>query len=139
MAHAELDISSEPSQLSEVREFVKEFCRTRRLLDEDDLGQLELAVNEAVANIIRHAHRGCADLRIQIHADTGGDGVILQLYYGGDAFDPTGVPPPVFDGSREGGFGIYMIARSVDQVQYSQDAQGRNCISLIKNSRRPAP
>jgi anti-sigma regulatory factor (Ser/Thr protein kinase) len=133
MAHAELEISSEPSELSGVRNFVEEFCRDALLLDDDGIGKLQLAVNEAVANIIRHAHHGSAELPIHIRADAGDDGVKLLFYYGGEEFDPTGAPPPAFDGSREGGFGLYMISRSVDQVFYSRDDDGRNCICLVKS------
>lgn len=137
MPHAEIDISSEPSQLSGVREFVGEFCRAPQPLDEESIGQLELAANEAAANIIRHAHQGRSDLRIQIHADSGEDGVTLRFYYGGEEFDPAHAPPPAFDGSREGGFGVYMITKCVDQVQYSREIDGTNCICLVKN--RPQP
>ncbi len=135
MAYAEMNISSEPSQLARVRDFVTSFCRAvpTPVLDEDSINQLELAVNEAATNIMRHAHRGRADLRIQVEADSDAEHVVIQFYYGGASFDPTTIPPPSFDGSREGGFGVYLIAKCVDQVYYSQAADGRNCIRLVKN------
>ena len=59
----------------------------------------------------------------------------LNLYHFdhlGDSFDPASVPPPAFDGSRETGFGVYLIASSVDDVRYSRDERGRNCVALTK-------
>ena len=50
----------------------------------------------------------------------------------GKPFDPKEARPPSFDGSRDGGFGVYLISQSVDEVCYSRDAAGRNCISLTK-------
>lgn len=135
MAYAEMNISSEPSQLVRVRNFVTSFCRDvpTSVLDEDGIDQLELAVNEAATNIMRHAHRGRADMRIQVEADSDAEQVVIQFYYDGVSFDPATIPPPSFDGSREGGFGVYLIAKCVDQVRYSQDEDGRNCIRLVKN------
>jgi anti-sigma regulatory factor (Ser/Thr protein kinase) len=42
------------------------------------------------------------------------------------------VEPPAFDGSKESGFGVYIIAHTVDEMNYWRDDQGRNCISLQK-------
>lgn len=135
MAYAEMELISEPSQLVRIRDFVTSFCRDvpAPVLDEDSIDQLELAANEAATNIIRHAHQGRSDLRIQVEADADADQVMIQFHYGGDVFDPASAPPPAFDGSREGGFGVYLIAKCVDQVRYSQEADGRNCLCLVKN------
>jgi len=154
LVHAELAVSSDLAELAPIRAFVRGFCQgieagrraTRQgrieppagqvespLLDEDGVIQLELAVNEAASNIMRHAHRGRAGENIQIEADAFGDRIAVRLYYQGEAFDPGTVQPPVFDGSREGGFGVYIITQSVDEVHYSRDPLGRNCIALVKS------
>jgi len=117
---------------------VRDFCRALPdpPLDEETVAQLELAVTEATSNIIRHAYGGRTDQRIQLEADAFTDHVVLRLHHLGASFDPEGVSPPAFDGSREGGFGVYLIAHSVDDVRYYRDERGRNCIALVK--RRPA-
>jgi len=46
------------------------------------------------------------------------------------------VPPPVFDGSTDGGFGLFIISKCVDFVSYSTDMQDRSTILLIKNSKK---
>jgi sigma-B regulation protein RsbU (phosphoserine phosphatase) len=135
IAHAELEVSSDLSQLATIRAFVRRFCRElpSPALSEDHIDQLELAVTEAASNIMKHAYRGRTDQRIQIEADGFADRISLRLYYLGEGFDPETVAPPAFDGSRQGGFGVYIIARSVDEVRYSRDERGRNCICLKKN------
>ena len=134
LAHAELEIASDLSELRRAREFVREFCRMgpARRLHEDDEAQLELAVNEAASNIMKHAYHGRADQRIQLEAEAFPDRVSIRLHHLGDSFDPAAVAPPALDGTRESGFGIYLIRNSVDDVRYSRDERGRNCITLVK-------
>jgi serine/threonine-protein kinase RsbW len=138
MTHAELEVLSEPTQLGPIRAFVRAFCHevSGRALDEESVDELELAANEAASNIIRHAHRDRAGERLKIEADGYPNHVAVRFWYGGDSFDPSRVRPPAFDGSREGGFGVYFIAQCVDEIRYSQDSEGTNCIALIKNRSR---
>ena len=134
LKHAELEIRSTLQDLRRVRSFVRECCRSApggRMHDEDVAG-LELAVNEAASNVIKHACHGRADRSIQIDADIFEDRVSIRLHHLGDSFDPKATPMPAFDGSRESGFGMFLMAHSVDEVQYSRDERGRNCIALVK-------
>ena len=134
LAHAELAIRSDLCELRRARAFVRECCdgdRERRLPDVD-VAALELAVNEAASNIMKHAYHGRADQYIQLEAERFSDRVSIQLHHLGESFDPTAVPPPALDGSRESGFGKYLMANSVDEVRYFRDARGRNCIELVK-------
>ena len=129
-----IEIGSDLQDLRSARAFVRDVCRgiPEQLLDTDAAAALELAVNEAASNIMRHAYHGRVDQRIQLEAETFLDRVVIRLHHLGDAFDPAGVPPPALDGSRESGFGLYLIARTVDAVRYSRDERGRNCVALVK-------
>ena len=89
-------------------------------------------MNEAASNIMKHAYHGRADQRIQLEAEAFPGRVSIRLHHLGDSFDPAAVSPPALDGSRESGFGIYLITKSVDDVRYSRDERGRNCITLVK-------
>jgi sigma-B regulation protein RsbU (phosphoserine phosphatase) len=139
LAHAELEILSDLAELRRARAFVCHFCHTipSGLLDEADVTALELATNEAASNIMKHAYHGRTDQRILLDADAFPDCVSIRLHHLGDAFDPAMAPTPALDGSRESGFGLYLITKSVDEVRYSRDERGRNSIALIKllNSR----
>lgn len=132
-ARSELEIRSDLNQLRCAREFVRAFCRAiPEGLDDDDIANLELAVNEAASNIMKHAYRGRADQWIQLDAEMLPGRVSIRLHHLGESFDPTAVPPPALDGSRESGFGVFLVTRSVDEVSYSRDDSGRNCITLVK-------
>jgi phosphoserine phosphatase RsbU/P len=134
---AELEFSSKLSELAAARAFVRDFCHALAdpPVDEEVVAQLELAVTEATSNVIRHAYGGRTDQQIQLDADAFADRIVLRLHHLGASFDPEAVSPPAFDGSREGGFGMYIIAHSVDDVRYYRDQRGRNCIALVKRRR----
>lgn len=119
--------------LTDMRELVRSTCRSYWGADtEPAIAELELAVTEAASNIIRHAHRGMASLPIEMVIEADPEQVSVTLYHSGPAFDPASAPPPVFNGSREGGFGLYLIRQSVDDVRYWCDEQGRQAIRLLK-------
>ncbi len=131
-AEAKLEIASNLKELPRVRAFIREFFERIQdsLLDEKRINLIELAVTEVTANIIKHAYGSRTGGPIQINANVSGEEVELRFYDWGDNFDPKLVPQPVFDGSSEGGFGLHIIAHTVDQVLYSRDEQGRNCACL---------
>ena len=137
LACAELELVSELTELRRARDFVRGFCAgpSRALLDEDELAALELAVDEAVSNIIKHAYGGRSDQRIHVSAAAYRGHVAVRLRHVGTPFDRLAVVPPALDGSRESGFGVYLIESSVDAVRYGRDELGRNCIDLEKRRR----
>jgi serine/threonine-protein kinase RsbW len=130
-----MELTSDLSELARVRTFVQNLRSPQRIPSstaEEWMNALVLAVNEAVTNIIEHAYQGQAGQPIRLEAEIFADRLIVRIYDWGEAFDPTTVKPPAFDGSREKGFGMYIIAHAVDEVHYVRDAQGRNCVSLMK-------
>lgn len=86
---------------------------------------------------MRHAYRGRTDQEIQIDVEAFADRVVLRLHHLGETFDPSAVATPAFDGTQDGGFGMYIIEQSVDNVRYYRDERGKNCISMVKNRQTP--
>jgi sigma-B regulation protein RsbU (phosphoserine phosphatase) len=136
LSHATMEVLSDPAELASIRKFVHHFCSdpTRPMLDEDGTNALVLATSEAVSNIIQHSYDGSKDRRIQIEAEAFLGRVSLTLCDWGRPFERDGVTSPAFDGSRESGFGLYIIENSVDEARYYQDEIGRNCLTLTKRT-----
>jgi anti-sigma regulatory factor (Ser/Thr protein kinase) len=134
LAHAELEIGSDLKELGRARQFVCAFCRNLpdASLDEESAGKLELAITELCSNVIKHAYHGRADQWIHLEAEAFPKSISIRLHHVGDPFEPSGVPPPALDGSQVSGFGMYLIAESVDDVRYYRDERGRNCVLLVK-------
>ena len=132
-----LEIKSDLNELARVREFTRNFCNhaPAELLDRSRIDLIELAVNEAVVNIIEHAYREAPDKPVRIEAQLSPDQLVFRLYDWGSSFDPAAVPPPAFDGSKDHGFGIYIIDQAVDEVEYTREENGRNCATMTINLR----
>ena len=137
LARAELELRSPLAELQRLRTFLEMFCAKELAppLENEAVTSLVLAADEAASNIMRHAYRGRQDQRIDVAIEAFRDRVTLRLRYLGPPFDVSAVPPPSFDGSRESGFGVFLIAKSVDSVRYYRDNLDRSCIILEKRRR----
>jgi len=122
-------------KMGDVRNFVRDFCKNiaDSVLDEGRIDLIELAVHEAVVNIIKHAYGEKAGEPIQINANLSDQKLVFCIYDQGESFDPEEVPFPEFDGSKDGGFGVYIITQSFDEVSYTQEKNGENCVCLKVN------
>lgn len=129
-------INSDLHELERARRFARDAVRVlpNRPMAQENIEQLQLAVSEAVTNIIEHAYRGESGNSIEVVAESFANGVQIALHHWGEAVNPSSVPPPSFDGSSDGGFGLYIISNCVDFVSYSTDKEKRNTVLLIKNS-----
>ena len=95
-AEARLDFESDLNQLASIRSFVQRFCENipDSLLDHNRNEQIILAVNEAAANIIKHAYQGRPEEKIQITAEVSAGRLVFRLYDWGEGFDPESVQEP---------------------------------------------
>ncbi|MFZ4813077.1 MAG: ATP-binding protein [Phototrophicaceae bacterium] len=106
-----------------------------------DVNHLELAVDEAVTNIIEHGyqHTG-ADKMIDLVVRQDPDFFIVTIIDEGPPFDPLQVkdPDPLADLDERpdsgGGLGLFFIKRMMDSVHYEY-TEHRNHLVLTK--RRP--
>ena len=138
IASVERRFSSAMSELPSILHVVQEFCRNNpQPLDEPRAYHLQLAVVEAASNIIRHAYDSRPDGWIHLQASAWDDRVVLHLHHGGVAFEPETVEEPAFDGSRDGGFGVYIMSQCADEVRYSRHEGGWNTVELVKKRLSP--
>jgi serine/threonine-protein kinase RsbW len=136
------EFPSEVHHLPAVRALVREVCRRAwgRDVDEARLAQLELAVGEAAANVVLHAYADKPGLPIEVLVAADDREVCVTLFHQGQPFDPEHVAPPSFDGSRESGFGLYLIRQAVDEVSFFVDERGHHGVRLVKKRRHvPSP
>ena len=134
MVESTCTFPSDLGQLTAMRAFLDSACRRAWAVEADDeqLCELELAAHEAATNIIRHAYEGQPDRSIHLCVEADDVTARVTLSHYGRDFDPNAVPKPAFDGSRFGGFGLYLIGQLVDEVTYTRDDEGRFGIRLLK-------
>jgi sigma-B regulation protein RsbU (phosphoserine phosphatase) len=105
------------------------------VVDAERVAQLELAVAETASNVVRHALDGDAKARYTVRVTVSAPEVEVRFVHHGRGFDPAEVAPPAFDGSREGGFGLYVVQQVVDRVLYRDLPDGAHEIVLVKRLR----
>jgi len=136
LAQAAMEVHSDPRQLEAFRKLVEWFCRDDSGvgLTEYERSTLVLAVNEAAANILKHAYDGSREGHIQVSLEAVPGEVRVDMADWGKPWEPNEVEPPAFDGSRDHGFGIYVIENTVDECRYYRDDLGRNHLVLIRRA-----
>jgi phosphoserine phosphatase RsbU/P len=132
VTQAKRKLSSDLSDLVALREFIRELCGRVPALNRRLCNQVELAVNEAVANIMRHSYHGRKNETILIQGTIYEDSIVFELFHWGEPMSQLQITAPAFDGSQDHGFGLYLIRNCVDEIAYSTDEEGKSCVRLIK-------
>ena len=99
----------------------------------DDAHDIALAVDEACANVIVHAHgsRGDADIVLEIYRLRGG--IRLRLRDFGAPVAPETIRPRPLDVVKPGGLGTHFIREIMDAAHFHRAADGRgNILDLTK-------
>ena len=100
---------------------------------ETERAALTLAAFEVATNAIRHAPQSLSDGTITCRLHCGADQMSVELLYPTDAlFVPEARPEPDFSGQMEGGFGLFIIHNSVDEVAYTAPLPGVGSVRLLK-------
>ena len=91
----------------------------------DDLvWECELALTEALSNVIRHAYGGDEGRRIAL-ALLVQDGLLqVDIVHQGEAFSPEGYLEPDLDAAHTGGYGLHLIRQLMDDVQQAEEPGG---------------
>lgn len=126
-----VDLPWQMESLSTLRINTAECAEIVRLSDKES-SALVLAAVETLSNIIRHAQPPLPDASIHIQLLLTNQGIAIVFHYLGDVFKPAASTPD-FSGHTEGGFGLYIIANSVDSVVYDSPIPGICRIRLEKN------
>lgn len=126
---------SVPAQLAVVRSAVEKACEGIGF-DGREIGRIVLSVDEALANIIRHAY-DCADdqpieAELTVLGDGGPEGVKICLRDYGKVVDPSKIKPRDLDDIRPGGLGVHIMTECMDSVTYEQPEGGGTLLTMIK-------
>jgi serine/threonine-protein kinase RsbW len=118
-----LRFQSSPANLSRVRKAIERFCENTRL-DPAARDEVGLVVNEALANVIRHAYSNKSDQPIELRAEPFDSGLKLHIRDWGNGVDPTGKPRPPHDPLVPGGLGLMCMSRLMDDMHFVPQPDG---------------
>jgi len=133
-----LNLLSNPEALSLVRATVERAAEVLQFPD-DEARAIVRSVDEALANVMRHAYGGRPGLPIEVFCKklkAGGAkgseaGLEIVLQDEGPAQDPATFKSRPLDDIRPGGLGLHFIQQSMDVVEFSRK-KGKNQLRLVK-------
>lgn len=134
--------ASDLAEVPRIAEMVRLHCAA--ILTSDELDDVEIALAEAMNNVVLHGHRREPGHEIEVRVSCGPGAVRLDLLDDGTPipdgmletagterrhFDPTDLAS-----LRESGMGLALIRLTMDEVCYQSDG-GWNRLSMVKRAR----
>lgn len=134
-----LQVPSSTENLALIREFVTT-VGLQAGISEADIGKIELAVDEACANVIEHAYGHDASKEVIIRANLDDDAITFEIVDTGKGFDPTKIAQEdlekLIQDRKDGGLGMRLIKKLMDEVQYEIVPGQKNELRMIKRLRK---
>ncbi len=130
-----LTLHNNIEQIALLPEFVDAVAEEAQL-DHEAIFNLNLALEEAVSNVIMYAYPEKTDNVVDIEAMVDGKGVSFVITDSGKPFDPTAKETVDINadmGERPiGGLGIHLVRTIMDTVNYERK-EGKNVLTITKN------
>lgn len=108
-------------------------------LSENDVYDVELAVDEACTNIIDHSYGGEGLGDIECVCQSIPEGIKIIIHDKGCFFDPNKVPTPNMKipvaKRSEGGLGVYFMRRLMDEVSFDPCKESGTVLTMIKRKK----
>ncbi|MFH0736272.1 MAG: ATP-binding protein [bacterium] len=131
----ELSVNSTTENLSLIRDFIKNNAIDVGF-NEDSIGKITLAVDEACTNIIKHAYKYEISGQINITVNFSNQKFTVTIVDNGSHFNPAVIPDPdlkIYHQQRKtGGLGMFLMKKLMDEVNYENLEDNRNQVVLVK-------
>lgn len=132
------DIRSDPRELDRVLLELTTFLESNGV-EASVTYVAQLAVEELILNVIKHAYRGETGRTIALRLDVEPNQAVIEVEDDGAPFDPRTAPDPDFDGmllgQRIGGLGLHLVRSLTDSLEYER-VDDRNRVRVVI---RPLP
>jgi serine/threonine-protein kinase RsbW len=130
-----LRVNSDPKNLYTICDFVTGFAEEAGF-SAKDVGKMKIAVYEACLNIVEHAYHSNPDNWIDVWADFDNEKLTIIVRDYGKGFEGLNIEDydvlEAMDHRQTGGFGLYIIRRSMDEVEYTSDEGRGNKLKMVK-------
>jgi len=122
--------------LEKIRDFFASAAREAGL-DENAVYDVQMAADEAAANIIDHAYGGENLGDIECEYEIQPSGLLISLHDHGKPFDPNVIEEPDTNKDvccrKQRGLGLYFMRKMMDEVRFEFDGDGGNNLIMIKH------
>lgn len=135
-ARKTFSIPNDTAYLAEVRQAVTDVVR-QGPFPERDQNLITLAVDEAVANIMKHAYRGQpAEMTIEVDLRCDAQKFEAIIRDSGQPFDPSTISDVNLGEhlqlGKTSGLGLFLMRQIMDEVNYSFREGARNQLQMVK-------
>ena len=114
---ARFEMTSEAEQLGRMRSWLWTEL-VGQSLPLDACSSLLVAVGEICNNVIKHAYRNMPGYPITIGLRVFDNRFVVEIEDKGATFDPSVYRPPDLDTVPEGGMGLFLVHKTVDEVTF---------------------
>jgi len=130
-----LKIQSDTKNLAIIRNFVFN-AALKAGFDNESANKIELSVDEACSNVIRHSYKLKSDHYLDITISIDQKKFVITISDKGKGFDPQGIKEPDMEEYisklKVGGLGIYMMRTLMDEVEYDIRPGDKNRVKMVK-------
>ena len=134
-----LTVPSSTENLALIREFVGSIAMQSGM-DAADTGKLELAVDEACANVIEHAYGNDTTKEVIIRARLDDETLSIDVEDTGRGFDPSSVKQDelekLVEKRKTGGLGMRLMKTLMDEVRYEIEPGKKNELHMVKKLKK---
>ena len=127
-----LTLKNDPAEIGRLVDLLEAFGPQSGLTD-DATFKLTLALDEIVANVVRHGFDDDREHRIEVKVTVDDRTVTASVEDDGLEFDPREAPVPDLDLPIEmrkpGGLGMHLVKATMDSVEYRRQ-DGRNILTV---------
>jgi len=135
----QLHVPSSTENLSMIRDFVGGIGQ-RAGFSDSDVAKLELAVDEACANVIEHAYGSDSTHEVTVKARLDAESVQIDIVDTGCGFDPKQVEQvnleQLIRNRKTGGLGMRLIQSLMDEVHYQIVPGQKNELRMVKRLKK---
>jgi anti-sigma regulatory factor (Ser/Thr protein kinase) len=128
-----LTLKNDPAEIGRLVDLLEAFGPQSGLTD-DATFKLTLALDEIVANVVRHGFDDDREHRIEVKVTVDDRTVTASVEDDGLEFDPREAPVPDLDLPIEmrkpGGLGMHLVRATMDSVEYRRQ-DGRNILTVV--------
>ena len=130
-----LQVPSSTENLALIREFVGS-AALQAGFNSSEIAKLELAVDEACANVIEHAYGHDITKEVIVRATLDDESLSIDVEDTGNGFDPGTVDQEeleqLISKRKTGGLGMRLMKTLMDEVRYEIEPGKKNALHMMK-------
>lgn len=126
-----MTIPSRVECIDDVRRWVSARAEDARASPEA-VADIELALTEALANVIEHGYGGDATKEIRVEAEAAAGSFRVSVRDWGLPANPDSFQRRDLDDPGEGGYGVYLMEGLMDEVRREAQTGGGTLLTLVK-------